>query len=504
MPRMSPTPRYSGPSGVIAKLRGVFPTTSPPVAGSTNAGQVSAGRSMVGPIGSPSIPTSVARGLDGARGLVRSTRQNHSVPGTCRVRRRSPRSSVDSVPSDRMTRVRPAELATTQSGPITSGMPSREMRSAPKSVRVPAARSTSTSTPPSSTPTSRTGTPARRSSTPIGSTVSSAAASVVGVVAGPASALPGSTGSVDSSNTAPSISSPTIGSVAKGGAVTVVGGRSPADGSSVADSGPLVVRPSIQPSARADTATRAATVTSRERSERPSSGWSRAGSGAAGPASRRHRPPSERGSCATSSTSIGSGASPSTTPSDHTPRPHDPRPASPRRASGTVPSMDVRATVEGYLAALSAADVDRVLDHVTDDFHNEHTSSIGSSSYGRDEYRSRLPGFLGPVRRAPVRGRRHDRRGRSGVGALPAHRQLRRPSARHPGCDAVRGARRPRGQAHRRVGQHDVPPPDGLDRRGLSSASPRPSHRVSSAPYEQGSSPDRWAERVDASTDPRT
>jgi ketosteroid isomerase-like protein len=56
--------------------------------------------------------------------------------------------------------------------------------------------------------------------------------------------------------------------------------------------------------------------------------------------------------------------------------------------------MDVRATVEGYLAALSAADVDRVLDHVTDDFHNEHTSSLGSSSYGRDEYRSRLPGFL--------------------------------------------------------------------------------------------------------------
>jgi ketosteroid isomerase-like protein len=56
--------------------------------------------------------------------------------------------------------------------------------------------------------------------------------------------------------------------------------------------------------------------------------------------------------------------------------------------------MDVRATVEGYLAALSAADVDRVLDHVTDDFHNEHTSSLGSSSYGSDEYRSRLPGFL--------------------------------------------------------------------------------------------------------------
>lgn len=57
--------------------------------------------------------------------------------------------------------------------------------------------------------------------------------------------------------------------------------------------------------------------------------------------------------------------------------------------------MDVRATVEGYLAALSAADVDRVLEHVADDFHNEHTSSIGTSSFGRDEYRHRLPGFLG-------------------------------------------------------------------------------------------------------------
>lgn len=56
--------------------------------------------------------------------------------------------------------------------------------------------------------------------------------------------------------------------------------------------------------------------------------------------------------------------------------------------------MDVAATVEGYLAALSAADVERVLEHVADDFHNEHTSSLGSSSHGRDEYRSRLPGFL--------------------------------------------------------------------------------------------------------------
>jgi ketosteroid isomerase-like protein len=57
--------------------------------------------------------------------------------------------------------------------------------------------------------------------------------------------------------------------------------------------------------------------------------------------------------------------------------------------------MDVRAVVEGYLAALSAADVERIVDHVTDDFHNEHTSSLGSSCVGRDEYRTRLPGFLG-------------------------------------------------------------------------------------------------------------
>lgn len=55
----------------------------------------------------------------------------------------------------------------------------------------------------------------------------------------------------------------------------------------------------------------------------------------------------------------------------------------------------VRTIVEGYLAALSAADVDAVVDLVTDDFHNEHTSALGSSCHGRDEYRSRLPGFLG-------------------------------------------------------------------------------------------------------------
>lgn len=56
--------------------------------------------------------------------------------------------------------------------------------------------------------------------------------------------------------------------------------------------------------------------------------------------------------------------------------------------------MDARATVESYLAALSARDVAAVLACVSDDFHNEHTSALGSTSRGRDEYRSRLPGFL--------------------------------------------------------------------------------------------------------------
>lgn len=47
-----------------------------------------------------------------------------------------------------------------------------------------------------------------------------------------------------------------------------------------------------------------------------------------------------------------------------------------------------------YLTALSNARVDEVVSLVTDDFHNEHTSTLGSSSTGRDAYRDRLPGFL--------------------------------------------------------------------------------------------------------------
>src|SRR3954452_14620813 len=49
-----------------------------------------------------------------------------------------------------------------------------------------------------------------------------------------------------------------------------------------------------------------------------------------------------------------------------------------------------RAAVERYLDALNAGDVDRVADCVTEDFHNEHTSTLGHGLRGRDAYRERL------------------------------------------------------------------------------------------------------------------
>ena len=55
----------------------------------------------------------------------------------------------------------------------------------------------------------------------------------------------------------------------------------------------------------------------------------------------------------------------------------------------------VRDRVIEYLAALSAHDVDRIVACVTDDFVNEHTSALGSTSTGRETYRGRLPAFLG-------------------------------------------------------------------------------------------------------------
>lgn len=50
--------------------------------------------------------------------------------------------------------------------------------------------------------------------------------------------------------------------------------------------------------------------------------------------------------------------------------------------------------VTAYLEALSAGDVDAAVALVAEDFHNEHTSSLGNSLRGRDAYRTRLPQFL--------------------------------------------------------------------------------------------------------------
>jgi ketosteroid isomerase-like protein len=56
--------------------------------------------------------------------------------------------------------------------------------------------------------------------------------------------------------------------------------------------------------------------------------------------------------------------------------------------------MDPREVATRYLAALSAGDPDAIAACVTYDFENEHTSALGSSSYGQLGYRDRLPGFL--------------------------------------------------------------------------------------------------------------
>ena len=47
-----------------------------------------------------------------------------------------------------------------------------------------------------------------------------------------------------------------------------------------------------------------------------------------------------------------------------------------------------------YLAALNAGDADAVAATVTEDFVNEHASSLGRGLKGRVAYRARLPSFL--------------------------------------------------------------------------------------------------------------
>jgi steroid delta-isomerase-like uncharacterized protein len=53
-----------------------------------------------------------------------------------------------------------------------------------------------------------------------------------------------------------------------------------------------------------------------------------------------------------------------------------------------------RTAVLGYLAALNDHDADRVVGWVSEDFVNEHTSTMGHSRSGRARYRAALTGFL--------------------------------------------------------------------------------------------------------------
>lgn len=50
-----------------------------------------------------------------------------------------------------------------------------------------------------------------------------------------------------------------------------------------------------------------------------------------------------------------------------------------------------------YLASFATGDADLVASHVADDFINEHTSALGSGCVGIEEYRRRLPGFIGSM-----------------------------------------------------------------------------------------------------------
>jgi steroid delta-isomerase-like uncharacterized protein len=57
--------------------------------------------------------------------------------------------------------------------------------------------------------------------------------------------------------------------------------------------------------------------------------------------------------------------------------------------------VDPAAVARAYLRSFATGDADTVAAHVTDDFVNEHTAALSSSSTGKVEYRRRLPEFLG-------------------------------------------------------------------------------------------------------------
>lgn len=54
-------------------------------------------------------------------------------------------------------------------------------------------------------------------------------------------------------------------------------------------------------------------------------------------------------------------------------------------------------TAAAYLAAFGTGDPDQIAAQVTDDFVNAHASALGAGCEGRDEYRRRLPDFLGSL-----------------------------------------------------------------------------------------------------------
>ncbi len=52
------------------------------------------------------------------------------------------------------------------------------------------------------------------------------------------------------------------------------------------------------------------------------------------------------------------------------------------------------AIVRSYLAALNRGNADEIAACVSDGFINEHTSTLGETTVGREVYRQRLEGFL--------------------------------------------------------------------------------------------------------------
>jgi steroid delta-isomerase-like uncharacterized protein len=60
---------------------------------------------------------------------------------------------------------------------------------------------------------------------------------------------------------------------------------------------------------------------------------------------------------------------------------------------GVAPAAPT-AVVRAYLDAFGTGDPAAIAAHVSEDFWNEHTSALGTSSRGRGEYLARLPGFL--------------------------------------------------------------------------------------------------------------